>query len=193
MGETSDLLVESGPRARTRRAILDAAVSVLSQDLSASMGDIAAAAGVGRTTLHRYFPERSDLLTAIDRDLLERAESAVTDARLDEGGVWEALERLCHAYFELDDALMLLCREPQFLDYERWRQETEGDRAVLRLIRRGQDQGVLDPDLDAVWIQQVLWALLIAALGHCHEKRAARYDALSLCLRTLRKAVSAGS
>ncbi|WP_159149695.1 TetR family transcriptional regulator, partial [Dietzia lutea] len=49
---------ETGARARTRSAILDAAVEVLAEDRQASMADIATAAQVGRTTVHRYFPER---------------------------------------------------------------------------------------------------------------------------------------
>ena len=38
---------------RTRRALLDAAVSVLTKDSSASLAEVASVAGVGRTTLHR--------------------------------------------------------------------------------------------------------------------------------------------
>jgi AcrR family transcriptional regulator len=67
---------ESGTRARTRRAILDAAVVLLAGDPTASLGDVAAAAGVGRTTVHRYFPERSDLLAAISTDVLDKVEAA---------------------------------------------------------------------------------------------------------------------
>ena len=43
---------------RTRRSLLDAAVFVLSKDSSASLSEVATTAGVGRTTLHRYFPTR---------------------------------------------------------------------------------------------------------------------------------------
>ncbi|MEU1179064.1 helix-turn-helix domain-containing protein [Streptomyces sp. NPDC005820] len=52
----------------TRRAILDAAITLLATDPTASLSEVAAAAGVGRTTVHRYFPERSDLLAAIGVD-----------------------------------------------------------------------------------------------------------------------------
>ncbi|MDQ3577436.1 MAG: TetR/AcrR family transcriptional regulator, partial [Actinomycetota bacterium] len=45
-----------GARARTRRAILDAAISVLSRNPAASLAEVAEAAQVGRTTVHRYFP-----------------------------------------------------------------------------------------------------------------------------------------
>ena len=53
------LSTEGGPRTRTRRAILEAAMVVLAENGTASLADIASAAEVGRSTLHRYFPERS--------------------------------------------------------------------------------------------------------------------------------------
>ena len=58
-------MTESATRTRTRQAILAAAVTVFARDPSAALGEVAAAAGVGRTTLHRYFAERSDLLAAL--------------------------------------------------------------------------------------------------------------------------------
>jgi TetR/AcrR family transcriptional repressor of lfrA len=50
---TAPLSAEGGPRSRTRKAILDAAMAVLGEDPGASLGDNAAAAQVGRSTLHR--------------------------------------------------------------------------------------------------------------------------------------------
>ncbi|TGJ95488.1 TetR family transcriptional regulator, partial [Actinotalea fermentans ATCC 43279 = JCM 9966 = DSM 3133] len=60
----------TGARARTRRAILDAAVSVFSSNQAASLGEVAQAAQVGRSTLHRYFPERADLMRAVGAEAL---------------------------------------------------------------------------------------------------------------------------
>ena len=78
-------MTESATRTRTRQAILAAAVTVFARDPSASLGEVAAAAGVGRTTLHRYFPERSDLLAALAVHVLEQVaaatERAAPDAR----------------------------------------------------------------------------------------------------------------
>lgn len=56
---------QSATRERTRKAILDAAVSVFASKPAATLSEIASAAKVGRTTLHRYFPERSDLVDAV--------------------------------------------------------------------------------------------------------------------------------
>ena len=70
-------MTESATRTRTRQAILAAAVTVFARDPSAALGEVAAAAGVGRTTLHRYFPERSDLLSALVVHVLEQVAAAM--------------------------------------------------------------------------------------------------------------------
>lgn len=184
---------ESTTRARTRRAILDAAVTRLSADHAASLADVAEAAGVGRTTVHRYFPERSDLLAAIGTDVGERLEAATARARLDEGPAPEALDRLCLEYFELGDRLMLLYDVPQFWAWSGLEEgeETPSDRALIALVRRGQRDGTLDPDVDSTWLQSVLWALLYAAWEQTRDYDTPKHTALSLCLRTLRKATAA--
>jgi AcrR family transcriptional regulator len=181
---------ESGTRARTRRAILDAAVQVLSQHSGASLAEVAAAAGVGRTTMHRYFPERAELLAGISSDLLERVAAATERARPDAGPAVAALERLCQAYFALGDGLLLTMNEPYLFTEPAWQEETESDRALLRLVERGHAEGTMDPDLSPEWVQTVLWSLLYAAWMHARDNDVPEHEALALCLRTLRKAVA---
>ncbi|WP_283136619.1 TetR/AcrR family transcriptional regulator [Rhizohabitans arisaemae] len=187
---------ETRTRARTRRAILDAAVVVLGQDPAASLGDVAAAAGVGRTTIHRYFPERTDLISALGHDVLEKIENATARARPGEGAAQDALKRLCQEYFELGSGLMLLFNEPNLGMGEVWEEESDSDRTVVELIRRGQAEGTIDPALNAEWLQMTLWALLYAAWQHCNawqrppEGGVPKHEALSLCLRTLEKLIA---
>jgi serine phosphatase RsbU (regulator of sigma subunit) len=50
---------------RNRERILDAAERLLERSPSATLADIAAAAGVARSTLHRRFSTRGDLITAL--------------------------------------------------------------------------------------------------------------------------------
>ena len=71
------MAVTSGVKNRTRQAIIDAAIDLLAANPACSLGDIAAAAQVGRTTLHRYFAERADLLAAVGAEGGERLERAV--------------------------------------------------------------------------------------------------------------------
>lgn len=181
---------ETGTRARTRRAILDAAVSVLSKNPAATLADVAAAAGVGRTTVHRYFRERSDLLTALGTHLLERIAAATERARLEEGPAIDALDRLCQEYFELGDSLLFAFDNPQFATWDVWEEETEADRALLALVERGHAEGGIDPEQTGPWVTNLLWAMLYAAWQQTREYGMPKHTALRMCLRALRKAVT---
>ena len=94
MGDEATAAVSPGDQTDRRRAdavrnserILDAAERMLAQSPSATLADIAAAAGVARSTLHRRFSNRDDLLAALrDRPHdsgLERSEHPLPTGRL---------------------------------------------------------------------------------------------------------------
>ncbi|MEU2563050.1 TetR/AcrR family transcriptional regulator [Streptomyces longispororuber] len=190
MSEERRSAPESGTRARTRRAIIDAAVALVAADPTASLGDVAAAAGVGRTTVHRYFPERSDLLAAIGHDVLEKVAVATERARLDDGPAAKALERLCQEYFELGDGLTLMFESPQLATWSGWDEETAADQHFLRTVRRGHKDGSIDTALDEEWVRNLVWALLYSAWEHTRTSGASKHTAMTLCLHTLRKAIA---
>jgi AcrR family transcriptional regulator len=181
---------ESAIKARTRRAILDAAVSTLARDPSASLGDVATAAGVGRTTLHRYFADRSHLLAAVSAHLQDQICLATERAALNDGSAPDALLRLCSEYLELGDVLTLMFNDPSVSTDETW-QEAEHDRELSAAIERGQAEGTVDPELSAAWIQYTLWALLYSAWSMMREQSLPRHEAFELCRRSLAKLVAA--
>lgn len=184
-------VAETGVRARTRRAILDAAIDTLARQPNASLGDIATAANVGRTTVHRYFPERSDLIDAISADALEKVTLGTERARVDEGSAPAALTRLCQEYFEFSDVFMLLFTMPDLLSREEWQKESEDDRTLLSLVERGHREGTIDPAMSSEWVQQLVWSVLYSAWELVRGGSMAKHDALTLCLRTLTKAIAA--
>src|SRR6476469_10025917 len=87
----SDSPRDSAPRLRSdgwrsREAILDAAHAALLRDRRTTIQDIAEAAGVGRSTIYRYFPTRSDLERALSERSQRSAARALTSSEARSGG-----------------------------------------------------------------------------------------------------------
>src|SRR5689334_4175267 len=61
-------------------ALLDTAVSVLVADPAAALAEVAEAAGIGRTTLHKHYATRDDLLRAVGHRAIDRYEQVVAAA-----------------------------------------------------------------------------------------------------------------
>ncbi|MDQ7906324.1 TetR/AcrR family transcriptional regulator [Phytohabitans sp. ZYX-F-186] len=180
---------DTASRARTRQAIIDAAIAVLGKNLSAPLSEVATAADVGRTTLHRYYPERSDLLSAVRAESVLRLERATEHARLDEGTGAEALHRLCEEYFELGDVLSLVFGDPHCLE-EVDRGQSGAEDRFKAVVERGHRDGSIDPELPATWLESVLWSQLYAAWSYVTDSGESRHHVLRLMLRTLAGAVS---
>ncbi len=54
-----------GPKARTRRLLLETASALLAEGAMPSVAEVASRAGVSRATAYRYFPTRGKLISAV--------------------------------------------------------------------------------------------------------------------------------
>ncbi|WP_255946630.1 TetR/AcrR family transcriptional regulator [Streptomyces odontomachi] len=177
-------------RSRTRRAILSAAASVLGRDYHATLADIAAAAGVGRTTLHRYFPDRTGLINAAIADSVEAIQQSVADAALDQGCPVEAMRRLVPAMVAVGDRLVFLFGDPRVLEGRSAADTPEPlDDPVIALIERGQAEGAFDPDVTPAWIQRVLWSLVYTGYKDADACGLPRHGIVSTVIRTLENGI----
>jgi TetR/AcrR family transcriptional repressor of mexCD-oprJ operon len=148
---------------RTAAAILDAAAHALSQHgNSASMADVAAAAGVGRATLYRYFPDREALLAALASHALADASGRLADAGLERAPVPEAIERIVRALTAVGDRYAVLVADQAHSDPD------EIERLVAAPMRavftRGIDTGALRHDLPAPVLLELFGGALVAAV-----------------------------
>jgi TetR/AcrR family transcriptional repressor of lfrA len=151
---------DGGSRSRTRRAILDAAMSVLAEHPTASLGDIAAAADVGRSTLHRYFAERSDLLRALALHVHAQSNAAIERAEPDCGPPVEALRRVVECQLDLGPIVSFVFYNPNLAaDKELAAVLDTGDEVIVEVLNRASCQGPAGPP---GWPRLVFWALLNA-------------------------------
>lgn len=182
-------VTETPTRTRTRTAILNAAISLLLRNPSASLGEVADAAGVARSTLHRYFPERADLVAAMKMFADHQMADATARARLTEGTAAEALVRACHEYFDEWDTFMWSFVESLKGDDESCENGVTFDLELAAVIERGYADGTIDPCLPNAWIQQTMWAVLYSAQEYVRQGES-RHQSLNLTLQTLRKVIA---
>jgi AcrR family transcriptional regulator len=64
----------------TKQAIIDAAIIIFNEDLSAPLEKVADEAKVTRRTLHRYFKDRQDLLVSCNQEMQKGCSKAITVA-----------------------------------------------------------------------------------------------------------------
>ncbi|MDE3722711.1 helix-turn-helix domain containing protein [Nocardiopsis sp. N85] len=181
---------ETRTRARTRRAILDAAVEVLGDNPAAPLSHVAKAAGVARSTLQRYFAERADLIAALGEYADELANEATERARTTEGTGIEAFTRLVAEYFTLRKIIMLAFGSEDFIEAPPDEENcSSADLALFALVERGHEDGTIDPRITPLWAQQLLWSGLYAGWTYVTTAKVPAYEALTLCLHSLVKAV----
>jgi len=180
----------SHAQARTRAAIIEASVSVLAASQTASLPVIAEAAGVGRTTLHRYFPDRDHLIREVTADSIAMVRELGLQAATGQGAPIDALQRLVASYLSASDRIVFLFKDPAVLQNIPPEDQPEDD-LVMDLIRRGQTEGVFASDLSALWIEHALLALVLQGCEDVRTGDLPAHTAVTTILRTFLQGASA--
>jgi TetR/AcrR family transcriptional regulator, mexCD-oprJ operon repressor len=166
---------------RNVQSIVDAAVRLLGHSPDAGMGEVAAAAGVGRATLYRHFPNREDLVGAIRTRARAETRAALRGAHLDEDDPERALRRALRALLEIGDRYRVISTVPE----ARQRGRSVVAAPLLELVERAQADGAVDPALDARSVVALARGLLLAAFEEVTEGRLSLDAAADLAARTL--------
>ena len=128
-------------------AILDQAAKVFADHQeNASLADIALVAGVARSTLYRYFPNREALVQALAERALRELQVRIQEAELDTLPVPEAIARITRGFIATGSkyvALVYLWAKPTESA------EPEINEPLLRLFDRGIKDGSIRKDLQA--------------------------------------------
>jgi len=143
---------------RTREQLVAAARRVFERDgyAAARVADIAAAAGVAHGSFYTYFGSKQDVFLAVMREVGEQFRRAVAappgEARTD---AYQALDRANRRFLDVyrdNSVIWALAEQVATIDPEIHRIRLRGRREhverVARTIRRWQDRGIADPDID---------------------------------------------
>lgn len=176
-----------GKAARTRRDLVQAAIDCWALDNTRSLGEVADAAGVGRTTLNRYFPSRAELVVAVNEACRTQFAASLARSRPDEGTGLVALQRACTEIVQLGPVLGLIFADNALVDPDTW-----GDPDTLGvLVVRGQADGSIAPDLPADWVAIHTWTTLFAAQLMLQTGSVTSHEVGQLLIRTLATGLAA--
>ncbi|GGX38116.1 TetR family transcriptional regulator [Streptomyces chartreusis] len=160
-----------------RDHVLRTAAALLTRKATATMDEVAKAAGISRATLHRHFAGRDALVRALESLGIAECEAALDAARPDEGPARDAVHRLVREIEPSAGLLAFLYTENQLFEGE---EQNAGwariDERIAALFRRGQQSGEFRIDLSAVWLTEALYGLLGSGAWAVAEGRVARND-----------------
>ncbi|MGW1539709.1 TetR/AcrR family transcriptional regulator [Streptomyces sp. NPDC002309] len=160
-----------------REYVLRTAAALLTRKSTATMDEVAKAAGISRATLHRQFAGRDALVRALEALGLAECEAALEAARLDEGGARDAVRRLVREVEPVAGLVAFLYTENQLFEGD---EQNEGwdrlDARISALFRRGQDTGEFRIDLSPAWLTEALYGLIAAGAWSVHDGRVAAKD-----------------
>jgi TetR/AcrR family transcriptional regulator, mexCD-oprJ operon repressor len=196
--EEGDVVTPSGrartapPRAqradarRNIEAILDAAIACLTRDPDVSVGDVAAAAGVGRVTLYGHFKTRAELVDAALVRTIQRA-NQVLDTTDTTGDPAAALTRLVASSWQIVHQFRnILLAAHRELPAERIRGVHDRImRRIQSIIERGQRTGAFRTDLPKHWLITTAVSLMHAAAEDAAAGRVQVDQAAGLITATL--------
>ncbi len=160
-----------------REQVLRSAAALLTRKSTATMDEVARAAGIGRATLHRHFAGRDALVRALEDLGIREFEAALDAAALDEGTSEEALRRLIAAVEPSAGLLSFLVTENQLFEGD---EVNEGwnrlDARVAAFFRRGQERGEFRIDLTPAWLTEALYGLVSSGAWAVQAGRIAGQD-----------------
>ena len=177
---------------RNRDAILEAAAECLADDPTASLADIAQAAGIGRVTLYGHFSSRNELLTALLHHAMERVESELATVDL-QGDTWAALDALAASSWKLVYSLdrlrgvveLALPAEQMHGSHDRPRER------VIELLTRGRSEGSFRSDQSIEWQTAAYFALLHGVASEIRASRLIEREVRKALPQTLRALLQA--
>ncbi|WP_106769663.1 TetR/AcrR family transcriptional regulator [Paenibacillus faecalis] len=167
-------------------AILDAATEILVEKPTASLNEIAAYAGIGIATLHRYIESREQLMLQLGLRAVQVVGETINRIPMDEDHIENFIPELVEALIPLGDKIYFLVNEASLnCSSEMTEAEENMKEPLRRAIQLLQQKGHLRQDMSSEWILNVMYWLFFATWQQVQEGVIARKSAASLVLETL--------
>ncbi|WP_378734508.1 TetR/AcrR family transcriptional regulator [Nocardia brasiliensis] len=165
---------------RTVRVILDAAERVLSENPNATLEQIAEAAGVARTTVHRRFANRDDLVRTMAVAAWRRIEAAVDAARPQTAPPLVALHQATANVIEIKYGASYALDRVDSTDPEVAALQTAVFAKCDAVLARARADGLIAAEADPVWVRRVYLALIAETVhGNTELDRSTDPDTLA--------------
>jgi len=139
--------------------------------------------------LHRYFADRETLIHEATLDSIRVLMEAVDEAATKDGPALAAMRRFITAGVSIGERLVFLFGDPAVLR-DIPPAQSPNEELVIDLIKRGQDEGVFDPDLNTTWIWHALYGLILRGCEQAIAGALPRHTVAPLIIRTFERGVS---
>lgn len=148
---------------RSVRSVLEAAERLLGQSPNATLEQIAEAAGVSRTTLHRHFTNKDALISAMARAAWAQIAEAVRAARPDTAPPLVALHQATANILPIKSAWRFALGQPTN-DEPTSQIQDQVLAACDAVLKRAQSAGIVRAEADVSWARRVYLALIDEAV-----------------------------
>lgn len=171
-------------RPNTQDAIIEAAFELFAEQPTASLGDVAAHAGVGRATLHRYFAGRPELMRALAKIAMEELDHAVNEAVSHAESYEEGFHLALHAMVPLANRQWFLAHEGADADEEIAAAYRASRDELCTDVEEAKKEGFFDSSVPTIWIVETYESLTYAAWSLVRSGEATPRQAADLAWRT---------
>lgn len=172
---------------RNRDAILIAAATCLTDNPSATLADIAQAAGIGRVTLYGHFSSRTELLTVLLHSNMVRVEAELAAVDLS-GSPWQAMDALVTTSWRVLSDVNTLRGVVERELPEAEMHASHGDPRVrlVHLLERGRADGSFRSDQSIEWQVACYFSILHGAASEIRDGRLTESEVQQILPQTLR-------
>lgn len=176
---------------RTVQSILEAAERLLRRNPAATIEQIAEAAGVARTTVHRRFATRELLIDTMIAWATRQFGAAVASGYSESAPPLVALYQVTASVLRVKIGWEYAMSRTLPTDPELAHVHRDVRERCAALFRRAQEQGAIRPDADLEWTRNVYYALVAEAAEQADDGRGVD-ELATLVVDTLLSGVGTG-